>query len=255
MKLKIHEFQTKTIKKIMSKTTFTMIALMVLFTFTSCKKESDKEVTTEATATDTIAPVAEKAPVFEPFKVMAVTHIVKDFDVWKKSFDEHESMRTANGITLRAMGRDMKNPNKVLIFLKIDDLQKAKDFSVSPNLKEAMQKSGVISKPEVIFVDVLRFQESPAEFKDRLRVGHKVKDFDAWLKVYDAEGKETRLANGLIDRSLSRSIDDPNMIYITFAVSDMAKAKARLNDPALKKIMTEGGVISKPVIDFYTSVE
>ena len=237
------------------KTTFTMIALIAMFTFTSCKKESDKEVTTEATVTDTITPAAEKVTVFEPFKVMAVTHIVKDFDVWKKSFDEHESMRNANGITLRSLGRDMKNPNKVLVFLKIDDLQKAKDFSVSSNLKEAMQKGGVISKPEVVYVDVIRFEESPAEFKDRLRVGHKVKDFDAWLKVYDTEGKKTRLANGLIDRSLSRNIDDPNMIYITFAVSDMAKAKARLDDPALKKIMTDGGVISKPVIDFYTSVE
>lgn len=41
----------------------------------------------------------------------------------------------------------------------------------------------------------------------------------------------------------------------TFAVSDMAKAKARLEDPALKKIMTDAGVISEPVFEFYTSVE
>jgi hypothetical protein len=237
------------------KSTFTMIALMAMFTFASCKKESDKEVKTETKVEETKAPVAEKTPAFEPFKLMAVTHIVKDFDVWKKSFDEHESMRTANGITLRAMGRDMKNPNKVYIFLKIADLQKAKEFAASSNLKEAMQKGGVISKPEIIYVDILRFEESPAEFKDRLRVGHKVKDFDTWLKAYDAEGKETRLANGLIDRAISRDIDDPNMVYITFAVSDMAKAKARLDDPALKKIMTEGGVISKPVVDFYKSVD
>lgn len=237
------------------KTTFTMIAIMAIVTFTSCKKESDKEGTTEATVEETKAPMAEEATIFEPFKVMAVTHVVKDFDAWKKSFDEHESLRTVNGITLWALGRDMKNPNKVLIFLKIDDLQKAKDFSASKDLKEAMQKGGVTSKPEIIYADVLRFEESPAEFKDRLRVGHKVKDFDAWLKVYDAEGSATRLANGLIDRSLSRNIDDPNMIYITFAVSDMAKAKARLADPALKKIMKDGGVISEPIFDFYTSVE
>ena len=237
------------------KTTFTMIALMVMFTFTSCKKESDKEVTTEPKVEENKAPVAEKAPVFEPFKLVAVTHIVKDFDTWKKSFDEHESMRTANGLTLRAIGRDMKNPNKVLVFLKIDDLQKAKDFVGSPNLKEAMQKGGVISKPEIVYVDIVRFEESPAEFKDRIRVAHKVKDFDAWLKVYDEEGGATRSAHGLIDRAISRNIDDPNMIYITFAVSDMAKAKARLDDPTLKKIMTDGGVISKPVIDFYTSVD
>jgi hypothetical protein len=236
------------------KTIVTMIAVMAIFTFTSCKKASNKEVLAEAKMGDTIAPVAKEDPVFEPFKIMAITHIVKDFAVWKKIFDEHESMRKANGITVRAIGRDMKNPNKVLLFLNIEDLQKAKDFSMSKDLKEAMQKSGVISKPETVFVDVVRFKESPAEFKDRLRVGHKVKDFEAWLKVYDAEGKETRLANGLIDRAISRNIDDPNMIYITFAVSDVAKAKARIKDPALKKIMTDAGVISEPVFDFYTSV-
>ena len=41
----------------------------------------------------------------------------------------------------------------------------------------------------------------------------------------------------------------------TFAVSDMAKAKTRLKDPALKKIMTDAGVISEPVFEFYKSVE
>ena len=186
---------------------------------------------------------------------MAVTHVVKDFAIWKKSFDEHESMRAANGITLRALARDMENPNKVLIFLNIDDVQKAKDFSSSPDLKKAMQKGGVASKPEFVFVDVVRFEESPSEFKNRIRVSHKVKDFDAWLKVYDTEGTETRTSNGFIERAISRNIDDPNMIYVTFAVSDMAKAKARLADPTFKKIMMDAGVIGKPVFDFYTNVD
>ena len=237
------------------KTTFTMIALMALFTFTSCKKESDKEDTTETTVTDTTATVAEETPVFEPFKIMAVTHIVKDFDSWKKGFDQDEMNRSASGLTLRALARGIDNPNNVFIFLNVSDLQKAKDFAGSPKLKEVMQKVGVINKPEVVFVDVVRFEESPAEFKDRLRVSIKIKDFDAWLKVYDAEGSVTRLANGLIDRAISRNSDDPNMIYVTFAIRDMTKAKTYMKDPALKKIMTEAGVIGKPVIDYYTSVE
>ena len=236
------------------RTTFTLIALMAMFTFTSCKKESDKEVTTEETATDSIT-VANENPVFEPFQVMADSHIVKDFDTWKKGFDAHESMRTASGLTKMAVSRDMGNPNKVLIFLKIADLQKAKDFAASPNLKETMQKLGVTSKPEIIYVDIVRFEESPAEFKDRIRVSHKVKDFDAWLKTYDTEGTETRTSYGLIERAISRNIDDPNMIYVTFAVSDMTKARARLKDPELKKIMTEAGVMSEPTFDFYTLVE
>jgi hypothetical protein len=237
------------------KTTFTMIALMAIFTFTSCKKESDKDVTTETIVADTLATVADEPPVFEPFKVMAVTHIVKDFDTWKKGFDEDEMNRSANGLTLRALARGIDNPNNVFIFLNVSDLQKAKDFGASPKLKDVMQKLGVMGKPDIIYVDVVRFEESPTEIKDRIRISHKVKDFDAWLKAYDAEGNETRSSNGLMERAIARNIDDPNLIHVTFAVSDMSKAKARLKDPALKKIMTEAGVISEPVIDFYTSVD
>lgn len=237
------------------KTTFTMIALLAMFTFTSCKKESDKDVTTETTVIDTLATVADEPPVFEPFKVMAVTHVVKDFDTWKKGFDEDEMKRSANGLTLRALARGIENPNNVFIFLNVSDLQKAKDFATSPKLKEVMKKLGVMGKPDIIYVDVVRFEESPTEIKDRIRISHKVKDFDAWLKAYDAEGNETRSSNGLMERAIARNIDDPNLIHLTFAVSDMAKAKARLKDPALKKIMTDAGVISEPVFEFYTSVE
>ena len=61
--------------------------------------------------------------------------------------------------------------------------------------------------------------------------------------------------NGLIDRAISRNVDDTNMIYVTFAVSDMAKAKKYMKDPALKKLMTKAGVISEPIFDFFTNVE
>lgn len=232
-----------------------MIALLAMFTFTSCKKESDKEVTIDATATDTLATVTDEPPAFEPFKVMDVTHVVKDYDKWKKGFDEDEMNRSASGLTLRALARGIDNPNNVFVFLNVYDLQKAKDFAASPKLKDIMQKLGVMGKPQIIYVDVVRFEESPTEIKDRIRISHKVKDFDAWLKVYDSEGNETRSSNGLIERAITRNIDDPNLIHLTFAVSDMAKAKARLKDPALKKLMTEAGVISEPIIEFYKSVE
>lgn len=232
-----------------------MIALLAIFTFNSCKKEGGKEVTTETTVADSTATVVDEPPVFEPFKVMAVTHVVKDYDQWKKGFDEDEMNRSANGLTLRALARGIDNPNNVFIFLNVSDLQKAKDFAASPKLKDVMQKLGVLGKPEIIYADVVRFEESPTEYKERIRISHKVKDFDAWLKAYDAEGDETRSSNGLIERAIARNIDDPNLIHLTFAVSDMAKAKARLKDPAMKKIMTDAGVISEPVFEFYTTVD
>ena len=94
------------------KTIFTTIIALTLFTFTSCKKESDKEVTTETTVTDTIA-VADEAPAFEPFQVMAISYTVKNYEVWKKVFAEHESTRVESGLTTRALARGTDNPNNL----------------------------------------------------------------------------------------------------------------------------------------------
>ena len=229
------------------------IATLGMLSFFSCKSSGDKAASTTAVDSTAMAP-AVAAP-FEPFKVLNVSHVVKDYDAWKKVYDEGETMRTEAGLTKLAVCRDMENPNKVYVFNKMADVQKAKDFAANPALKTAMQKGGVMGAPAILYVDVLRYEESPAEFKGRLRIGHKVKDYDTWLKAYDAEGKETRAANGLVDRAVSRNIDDPNMVYVTFAISDLAKAKARLADPTLKKIMTDAGVIGAPEISFYTSVD
>lgn len=230
-----------------------LFGLWVMITFASCKNAGDK---TDATAAaDSTAMSADTVVAFVPFKVFSVSHTVKDFDAWKKVYDEGESMRVDAGMSKLAVCRDMDNPNKVYVFNRIADVQKARDFAADPKLKEAMQKGGVTSAPVMLYVDVVRFEESPTEHKGRVRIGHKVKDFDVWLKAYDTEGKETRVANGLIDRAVSRNLDDPNMIYVTFAISDLAKAKARIADPALKQIMTEAGVMSAPEIFFYTSID
>lgn len=82
---------------------------------------------------------------FVPFKVMVVSHTVKDFAAWKISYDAHDSMRLANGLTKIAVCRDDANLNKVYVFLRMADVQKAKDFAANPSLKEAMQKGGVNS--------------------------------------------------------------------------------------------------------------
>ena len=82
-------------------------------------------------------------------------------------------------------------------------------------------------------------------------VVHKVKDFDTWLKAFDAEGKAARAQYGLMDRAVGRDLDDPNIVYLAFAVTDMAKAKARSTSPELKKIMEDAGVIGAPVQYMY----
>lgn len=238
------------------KTFSTMMIMVAILVISSCKNATEKKPEVAAApVVDTMPKTPPPPPAFEPFKIMSVTHTVKNFDAWVKSYDASDSLRVAAGLSPFAIARDMTTPNKIYVFNKVSDLQKAKDFGTSKALKAAMQKAGVTGMPTVGFSNVVRFEESPAEYKDRIRVGHKVKDFDAWLKAYDAEGKATRAANGLIDRAISRDISDSSMVYVAFAVSDMAKAKARIADPALKKLMTDAGVISAPVFSYYTVVK
>ncbi|HKR06035.1 MAG TPA: hypothetical protein VJY62_15470 [Bacteroidia bacterium] len=240
----------------MKKTTSILTAGFMLF-IASCGNNANETADTTAVdtmATDTTA-MAPAAPEFTPFKVIAVTHTVKNYDKFREVYNAHDSLRHAYGITHFRIGRGLEDSNKIFIVNRIDDVTKAKEFAASADLKEAMKKAGVVGPPTIAFAEIIRLDSSMLEIKNRVRVIHRVKDFDAWLKVYDGEGKEKRAENGLIDRSLSRGIDDPNVVTLTFAISDMEKAKARMNDPALKALMMTAGVEGEPSFFFYNLVD
>ncbi|HTE29649.1 MAG TPA: hypothetical protein VK666_04695 [Chryseolinea sp.] len=186
-----------------------------------------------------------------PFKVMLIKHTVANYEKWKPAFDAHSSVRKEYGQTDLDLLREIDNPNQLLIVQKISDVQKAKAFTVLPDLKETMEKAGVTSAPEFFYYNVVRNEDSKINTKDRIMVTHKVKDFDAWVKVYDGEGKARRASEGMVDRVLARGIDDPNIVHIVFAVTDMVKAKAAINSEAKKKLMKSAGVEGVPTIEFY----
>ncbi|MFV5695232.1 hypothetical protein ACM55G_07325 [Flavobacterium sp. LB3P122] len=228
--------------------------LIVIFTvaFLSCKNnKTEKTEPEEAKAMDTTSAVA----VFEPFKVIVIKHKVADYEKWRKGYDAHDSVRKAYGISHYMIGRGIDDSNMIVVINKFSDVQKAKDFSMLPNLKEAMKNAGVTGKPEFSYYDVIRNDSSKIDQKDRLMVAHRVKDFDAWLKVYDAEGLTTRMEEGLIDRGMARSIDDPNMVTLVFAITDMKKAKASMTSEAKKKLMMDAGVEGTPQMFFYKIVD
>lgn len=206
--------------------------------------------TTTVAAVDT----TPKAPEFKPFDMVEITHKVKDYDKWRPLFNSDSTARKASGLDFIVIGRKMENPNDLMVVLQASDVQKAKAFSEDPRLKEVMKTGGVISKPDVAFFHVLRFNSESKE-KQWVVITHKVKDYDAWLKVFDEEGTATRASFGLIDVVLARGVDDPNTVQIVFDITDMEKAKARMNSPELKKIMTDAGVDGKPNIGFYTSAD
>lgn len=185
-----------------------------------------------------------------PFNVVVIRHTVADYNKWKPFFDSDSVNRNAAGLRALGLARGIENQNEVEIPFIIGDVQKAKAFTRDPKLKDAMQKGGVVSEPDIKFIKVLRMTDALQNPGEYLEVAHKVKDFDAWLKVFDTEGPATRANDGLVDGVLARGIDDPNLVYLVFKITDLSKAKAALDKPARQKIMQEAGVIGKPEVYF-----
>ena len=183
-----------------------------------------------------------------PFNVLVIRHTVADFDVWKPFFDADSTNRNAAGLHLLGLSRGIENQNEVEIPFMIDDVQKAKAFTTNPVLKDVMQKGGVNSAPSILFIKVLRMSEEMKNPGDYAEVTLKVKDFDSWIKIFDGEGAEMRVKDGLQDGVLARGIDDPHLVYLVFKITDLEQAKAAIVDPARKKLMQKSGVMGEPEI-------
>ncbi|SEA41528.1 hypothetical protein SAMN05443667_104125 [Flavobacterium gillisiae] len=230
-----------------------MSVLVIVFTvvFFSCKNNKAEKVEEVSTMEE----VDTASTAFMPFKVIVIKHDVAGYNKWRLAYDAHDSVRMTYGISHFVIGRGMDNPNTIMVIDKMDDVNKAKDFSMLPSLKDAMKKAGVLNTPKFGFYEVIRNDNSKINLKDRLMVTHRVKDFDAWLKVYDEEGIIKRMEGGLIDRGMARNIDDPNIVTIVFAISDIDKAKALIKSEEQKKVMMDAGVEGVPEMFFYKLVE
>jgi len=231
------------------------IAVLTIVVLAACTNSSKKPASTTNAADAKMASVETvKAPEFQPFDVVVRSSTVKDYTKWRSIFDTDSTARKASGMELIVVGRGIEKNNDLVVVLKVSDVPKAKAFFADPNLKPKMEKAGVISKPNSEFFHVIRFNPDSKE-KQWVTITHLVKDFDAWLKVFDGEGTATRATYGLVDVALARGVDNPNLVHIVFDIKDMVKAKNRMSDPALKKLMTDAGVEGEPKIEFYSQAE
>lgn len=219
----------------------------------SCNGGEEKKA--EEPAKDTTAAKAPEQPAapVKPDNIMMVIAKVANYAKWVPDYESHDSVRLASGLHSRLICRGTKDSNTVMVVMKMDDAAKAKEFAASPGLKERMRKGGVLGQPTIMFVDIQRL-DTTVTATSRVLVTHKVKDWDAWLKVFDAD-KPNRVAAGITDRALGYSVGDNHSVMIAMAVSDMKKADEFSKSPELKKKMEEGGVEGPPTFFYYTVVK
>jgi hypothetical protein len=73
---------------------------------------------------------------------------VKDWDTWKKSFEEGRQIRLDNGLTDRAYGHDVDDNHKVYVVVAVNDSTKAAAYWNSDLLKQRRAVSGVVGDVE-----------------------------------------------------------------------------------------------------------
>jgi len=87
---------------------------------------------------------------------LMVTHTVKDWDAWKKEFDDHKQARIDAGLLDRGVGYTDGDNHKVTIIFAVTDMQKANAFLNSKDLKEKMAKAGVEGPPSFFFYNIVQ---------------------------------------------------------------------------------------------------
>ena len=83
---------------------------------------------------------------------IVLRHQVREFTAWKKGYTNHLPKRTEAGLTEKYVLRGSMNPDEVILMFEVADLARAKAFCESLELKEEMQRCGVVDKPDVYFV-------------------------------------------------------------------------------------------------------
>jgi hypothetical protein len=84
---------------------------------------------------------------------LLVRHKVAEYKKWKPVYDKHAAMRKAGGSQGARLLRSVSNPNEITLLFEWNDLDKARQFTMSEDLKKAMQEAGVTGQPDISFLE------------------------------------------------------------------------------------------------------
>jgi hypothetical protein len=87
---------------------------------------------------------------------LMVKHKVKDWDAWKKAFDDHKQARIDAGLTDRVVGYTVGDNHSVTLVFAVADMAKAKAFINSKDLKDKMKEGGVEGQPSFFFYRIVQ---------------------------------------------------------------------------------------------------
>ncbi len=78
---------------------------------------------------------------------------VADHAAWELAFDDQGDARRANGSLGSRLFRNTADPNEILALLEWDDLERARLFVQSDEMREAMVQGSVVEQPQLWFLE------------------------------------------------------------------------------------------------------
>jgi hypothetical protein len=105
---------------------------------------------TAAVASMSIASSVSAAPAGPP--LLVIHQMVADYAKWRPVYDAHQSVRDDAGLTDCQVRSTTDNPNDVFVACEMADVAKAKAFTASKSLADAMKSAGVVGKPDFYFL-------------------------------------------------------------------------------------------------------
>lgn len=84
---------------------------------------------------------------------LLVRHKVADYSRWKPVFDEHGAARRDGGSRGGWLFRSADDPDELVILLECDSLENARRFAGSDDLRQAMQRAGVVDRLDIYFLE------------------------------------------------------------------------------------------------------
>jgi quinol monooxygenase YgiN len=179
---------------------------------------------------------------------LVVWHKVRDFDVWKPVFDEHEDARRTHGETEHRIYRNAAEPNTVVVHNDFPSEEAARGFMADPSLPEAMERAGVEGEPWLGLIEpVERKRYADGDVGVIMVVHHHVRDFDAWKPVFD-EHEAVRRSHGQLEHRVYRALGDRNAVVVHNDFPTAEQAQAFGADPSLPEAMERAGVEGQPNI-------
>jgi len=80
-----------------------------------------------------------------------VRHEVSDYATWRKAYGTFLPVQKKHGVIYQAVYQSADDPNDVTVIHDFHSLEEAKAFVTLPELKAAMEKSGVKGAPTMWF--------------------------------------------------------------------------------------------------------